>query len=396
MSLLSLSRPPSYRMKRTSLLVFALLGSVALRAQSSDDSDHHTAPPPENLTFLTDEYIYIPKYRFSLGMRGLSGSKTSFSGRGVITSAADYIGDTTSTNYSRTYHDGTVSVDTRTITTDDGNGTSVSVPIAPDGMTNNWSYIDASQITPAGNVAMHSYSADMIDSGSRSKATDNAYGVELSVARDMGKIAGRFEWNLSAGFSFNDLKADLTATVPANITTTTDIYSLDGAPAPTVGTTPTVLITSSPLSRTTTVTTDATSVTNLWKLKGAYYTFRAGPTVFLPITSHLRASVSVGAALVYSGTTYTVTQTLQPPLGDPIPADIPATTTNASVHFLPGYYADANLEYSLSETAGFYAGAVYQSTGDFTQEAKTDTADFFAKVDLRGLSGLRAGMNIKF
>jgi hypothetical protein len=157
-----------------------------------------------------------------------------------------------------------------------------------------------------------------------------------------------------------------------------------------------VLITSSPLSRTTTVTTDATSVTNLWKLKGAYYTFRAGPTVFLPITSHLRASVSVGAALVYSGTTYTVTQTLQTPLGDPIPADIPATTTNASVHFLPGYYADANLEYSLSETAGFYAGAVYQSTGDFTQEAKTDTADFFAKVDLRGLSGLRAGMNIKF
>ena len=381
-------------MKRISLLVFALFGLVALRAQ--DESDHPTAPPPENLTFLTDEYIYIPKYRFSLGMRGLSGSKTTFSGRGAIASAADYIGDTTSTNYSRSYHDGTVSVDTRTITTDDGNGTSVSVPIAPDGMTNNWSYIDASQITPAGNVAMHSYSADMIDSGSRSKATDNAYGVELSVARDMGKIAGRFEWNLSAGFSFNDLKADLTATVPANITTTTDIYSLDGAPAPTVGTTPTVLITSSPLSRTTTVTTDATSVTNLWKLKGAYYTFRAGPTVFLPITSHLRASVSVGAALVYSGTTYTVTQTLQTPLGDPIPADIPATTTNASVHFLPGYYADANLEYSLSETAGFYAGAVYQSTGDFTQEAKTDTADFFAKVDLRGLSGLRAGMNIKF
>jgi hypothetical protein len=390
MSLLSLSRPPSYRMKRTSLLVFALFGLVALRAQ--DESDHPTAPPPENLTFLTDEYIYIPKYRFSLGIRGLSGSKTSFSGRGAITSTADYIGDTTSTNYSRAYHDGTVSVDTRTITTDDGNGTSISVPIAPDGMTNNWSYIDATQITAAGNVAMHSYSADMVDSGSRSKATDNAYGVELSVARDMGKIAGRFEWNLSGGFSFNDLKADLTSTVPANITTTTDSYSLNGAPAPAVGTTPTILITSSPLSRTTTVTTDSTSVTNLWKLKGAYYTFRAGPTVFLPITSHLRASISVGAALVYSGTDYSVTQTFQTPLGDPIVETMDST----SVHFLPGYYADANIEYSISDTAGFYAGAVYQSTGSFTQEVKTDAADFFSKVDLSNLSGLRAGMNIKF
>ena len=390
MSLLSLSRPPSYRMKRTSLLVFALFGLVALRAQ--DESDHPTAPPPENLTFLTDEYIYIPKYRFSLGIRGLSGSKTTFSGRGSITSAGDYIGDTTSTNYSRAYHDGTVSVDTRTITTDDGNGTSISVPIAPDGMTNNWSYIDAAQITPAGNVAMHSYSADMINSGSRSKATDNAYGVELSVARDMGKIAGRFEWNLAAGFSFNDLKAALNSTVPANITIITDEYSKEGAPDPTVGTVSTTQITSSPQSRTTTVTTDSTSVTNSWKLRGAYYTFRAGPTVFLPITSHLRASLSVGAALVYSGTTYSVTQSLKTPLGDPIPEAMEST----SVHFLPGYYADANLEYSLSETAGFYAGAVYQSTGSFTQEVKTDTADFFSKVDLSSLSGLRAGMNIRF
>ena len=392
MSLLSLSRPPSLRMKRTSLLVFALFGSLALRAQ--DESDHPTAPPPENLTFLTDEYIYIPKYRFSLGIRGLSGSKTTFSGRGSITSATDYLGDTTSANYSRSYHDGTVSVDTRTITTDDGNGNSVSIPIAPDGMTNNWSYIDASQVTSAGNILMHSYSADMIDSGSRSKATDNAYGVELSVARDMGKIAGRFEWNLMAGFSFNDLKAELFSAVPANITTTTDTYSLNGAPAPAVGTVTSTLISSTPLSRTTTVTNDATSVTNLWKLKGAYYTFRAGPTVFLPITSHLRASISVGGALVYSGTTYTVTQSLQTPLGDPIPA--PETIESTSVHFLPGYYADANLEYSLTDTAGFYAGAVYQSTGSFTQEVKTDAADFFSKVDLSSLSGLRAGMNIKF
>ena len=140
MSLLSLSRPPSYRMKRTSLLVFALLGSVALRAQS--ETDHPTAPPPENLTFLTDEYIYIPKYKFSLGMRALSGARASFSGRASITSANDYIGAATGTGFSRVYHDGTVSPDTRTVNMDDGNGGSFNVPIAPDGKTNTWTYLE--------------------------------------------------------------------------------------------------------------------------------------------------------------------------------------------------------------------------------------------------------------
>ena len=154
MSLLSLSRPPSYRMKSTRLLVLTLLGSVALRAQ--DDSEHHTAPPPENLTFLTDEYVYIPKYKFSLGMRGLAGSKTSFSGRGVVASALDSIGAATGTGFNRSYHDGAVSVDTRTVSTDDGNGNTVNVPIAPDGNTNNWVYLDSRQVTPAGNIAMNS------------------------------------------------------------------------------------------------------------------------------------------------------------------------------------------------------------------------------------------------
>ena len=422
MSLLSLSRPPSYRMKRTSLLVFALLGSVALRAQ--DEHDHPTAPPPENLGFLTDEYIYIPKYRFSLGVRGLTGSKTSFSGRGLVASTAESIGAATGTGVSRLYHDGSVNVDTRTISTEDGFGGAINVPIAPDGMTSSWTYADPSQVTPAGNVAMHTYSADMIDVGPRTKDTDNAFGFEVVVARDMGKIATRFEWNLAAGFSLNDLKAGLRSTVPAKITTTTDVYSLNGAPAPvapftgtstassqtvvdangnavlnsdgtakTVNTDTATLLGNEPLSRVvSTSVTDTTSVTNSWKLKGAYFTFRAGPTLFLPITAHLRASVSGGAALVYAGTTYTVVQEFQPVTGDPITA----TMSDSSVHFLPGYYADANIEYWLTDTAGFYAGAVYQNTGEFKQEVKTDTADFFTKVDMSSLSGLRAGMNFKF
>jgi hypothetical protein len=409
-------------MKRTSLLVFALLGSVALRAQ--DETDHPTAPPPENLTFLTDEYIYIPKYKFSLGMRAMTGAKTSFSGRGVVASALDSIGAATGTGFSRIYHDGTVSPDTRTVSTDDGNGGNVNVPIAPDGKTSTWTYFDPAQVTPTGNIAMNSYSADIVDSGPRTKDANSAYGFEVVVARDMGKIATRFEWNLAAGFSLNDLSSGLRTTVPANITTTTDVYSLYGAPAPTApfsgtstatsqtvvdangnailnsdGTVKTVspdtitLLGNEPLSRNVSApVTDKTSVINSWQLKGAYLTFRAGPTLFLPITGHLRASVSVGAALVYAGTTYTVRQQFTPATGDAINL----IESDSANHFLPGYYADANLEYWITDTAGFYAGAVYQNTGDFKQEVKTDTTDFFTKVDMSSLSGLRAGMNFKF
>ena len=422
MSLLSLSRPPSYRMKRTSLLAFALLGSVALRAQ--DATEHPTAPPPENLTFLTDEYVYIPKYRFSLGIRALTGAKTSFSGRGSITSALDNIGAATGTGFARVYHDGTVSPDTRTVSVDDGNGGSLNVAIAPDGKTNNWTYVDPTQVTPTGNIAMNSYSADMIDAGPRTKNTDNTFGFEVVAARDMGKLGTHFEWNLAAGFSLNDLRAGLRTTVPATITTTTDVYSLYGAPAPAApftgvsaastqsvldangnavlnsdGTVKTVspdtvtLLGNEPLSRTTPPpVTDTTSVINSWQLKGAYFTFRAGPTLLLPITEHLRASVSVGGALVYAGTTYTIRQQFTPATGDAINL----VESDSANHFLPGYFADANLEYWLTDTAGFYAGAVYQNTGSFKQEVKTDTADFSTKVDMSSLSGLRAGVNIKF
>ena len=408
-------------MKRTCLIVLTLLGSVALRAQ--EENEHQSAPPPENLTFLTDEYIYIPKYKFSFGMRALSGSKTSFSGRGSIASTLEDPGLVTATGVPRTYHDGSVGLDTRTLSNDDGNGGSTSVPIAPDGKTSNWTYSDASQVTTTGTIEMHSYSADTIDTGPRTKDTDNAYGFEVTVARDMGKLGKRLEWNLEAGFSLNDLKASLVSAVSANVTTRTDAYSLNGAAAPAApytgssaatsqtvvdasgnpvlnsdGTAKTVtpdtltLLAMDPQSSNTQTVVDTTSVINSWKLKGAYFTFRAGPTLVMPFTQHLRATVSAGAALVYAGTIYTVAQSYQPVTGDPITQ----TVSDSSNHFLPGFYADANVEYWVTDTAGFYAGAVYQNTGEFKQTVKTDTADFSTKVDMSSLGGLRAGMNIRF
>ena len=154
----------------------------------------------------------------------------------------------------------------------------------------------------------------------------------------------------------------------------------------------TTLIGNQPVNRTTTTAADTTSVTNNWKLRGAYYTFRAGPTVQMPFTTRLSASLSLGAALVYAGSTYTVTQTFTPATG----ADITDTSSNTMSHMLPGYYADATVQFALTERAGFYAGAVYQSTGAYTQTINTDASHYSTRIDLANQSGLRAGMVIRF
>jgi hypothetical protein len=153
-----------------------------------------------------------------------------------------------------------------------------------------------------------------------------------------------------------------------------------------------VLLGNEPAGRTLTTLTDDMSVLNRWQLKGSYYTFRVGPTVWIPFTTRLRASLSVGAALVYSGTTYTVTQTFEPELG----AEISDTSSSEAYKLLPGYYADATLQFDLTERAGFYAGAVFQSAGSYTQNVNTENSNYSTKIDLANQNGVRAGLSVRF
>ena len=296
-------------------------------------------------------------------------------------------------------------------------------PIAPDGRTNSWNYTNASQLAVVpGYVAFNSYSAVIDDAAIRRKDSDSSAGIDLTMSRDMGKLFGRLPWTLTAGMSINDIAANTADRVRANISTITDLYSLFGQVPPdapytspstatttvtdaagntvlnddgsarTVTTDTSVLIGNEPAGRTTTSAIDSSSVTNNWKVKGAYYTFRAGPTVTLPVTSRLKATVSVGAAVVYSGTSYTVTQTFTPASG----ADITDTATSNAYKLLPGYYADATVQFDLTERTGFYAGAILQSAGSYTQNVDSANANYSTKIDLSNQQGIRAGMSYRF
>ena len=393
-------------MKHFRLLALgAFLLTTGLRALHAQEGG---APQEEIITdFGIDEYIYTPKFTLNIGVRSLSGAKSSFSGRGLVSSVQ--LGtDSTSPNILRTYHDGVVGADTRATVDPDGN---VSL-IYPDGYTNTWGYTVASQVGADGNMAFHTYSADIIDPGQRDKNANSSRGVEVVVARDMGQLTKKIDWKLFAGMSLNDLNSMRTEDVAAKVTTVTDYYTLNGQTPPpppyngpsagssgvigpdgsitTTAVDNTTLLGSSPLGRVTTVTNG--TVFNRWKVKGGYFTFRAGPSATYAITEKLKATLSVGAALVFVGSTYTVEQIYKPEVGDDIVGTVDSTTNK----LLPGYYADATLEYDFTERAGAYAGAVYQSNGSYDQSIATTDANYVTKIDLASLSGFRMGMNFRF
>jgi hypothetical protein len=166
----------------------------------------------------------------------------------------------------------------------------------------------------------------------------------------------------------------------------------DDGTAQSVTTDTTVLLTNQPLRADPKVTTDSSSVSSRWKLSGAYYTFRAGPTVQFPFSNRFKASFSAGAALLYAGSTYTVTQTYTPETG----ADVTDTSKSTMSHLLPGYYADATLHFDLTERTGFYAGAIVQGAGEYTHNVNSTAAQYSTKIDLAKQQGFRGGMTIRF
>lgn len=397
--------------------VLYLLALCAAHAQRGGEPE-----PIPDFTNL-DEFIYEPKTTLSIGIRSVGGAKTSFRGKGIIKSTED-IGNATDTNVTRRYHDGAVSADTRTTLIDNGDGTTSLVPITPDGKTASWNFSDDRQSAEApGYIAMHNFSAEVVDPTTRFKQGAGSAGLELVISRDMGNLFHtRLLWNLTAGMTINDISAKSTNQVLANLTKITDLYSLYGETAPTapyttpssvtttvtdangnpvlnpdgssqtVTTDTTVLISSTPVNRDQKTTTDSTSVTTRGVLKGAYYTFRAGPTIALPIGQRFRATFTAGATLIYAGSTYTVTQTYQPEIG----AEIVDTVTGDTTHLVPGYFADATMQFNLTSRTGFYAGAIFQQSGDYTQNITSPTSNYSTKIDFARQNGFRAGMTIKF
>ena len=367
---------------------------VTLRAQSDDDEDE------------TDYFPLVPTGNsLTFGMRILGGPKVSFGKLGTIPGTAS-IGDPTG-GATRSYDDGTVSLDPRV----DSFGSPVN-----DGLTNTWTYNFASQVTPSGDIAFHAYSANTSGAGLNAGKSD-ASGWEIQVGHSFGKIAGKVEFDLVAGFCFNSVEAKIDSSVPATLTTVTDTYSLYGQPVPgapysapsyssqtvldangnpvlgsdgtaqTVSVDTSTLLGAQPASRTT--TTSPTTVNGHWEIKGAYYTFRVGPLFKVPITERLKFTVGAGAALNYIGTRYIAQESVE--LTD-VTNQLQANDASNHSLAMPAYYADANAEYWLTERTGLYLGASFQKSGSYDQVVVDRTAN----IDLGSTYGFQSGITLRF
>ncbi len=399
---------------RLALLLAAPFALSALHAQ--EEQQQQARPPTEIPDFSNlDEFIYEPKSIMTLGMRRISGAKTSFSGQGKIVAPETLLDPATVATTSRAYHDGFVGLNARTTSVDNGDGAVVTQPLPSDGKTNTWNIVDSSQINSDGFAAFHVYSAQVTDTDVHSKKGAAAFGMELAVAYDMGKIGKtKLGWTLFGGMSINDINNSTSANVRANVTTVTDYYDLFGQTVPsgsyTAPSTSTVTLTNAdgtttdttidstillgdhPLGRTTATASSATSVRNRWKVRGAYYTFRAGASVIMPLWKNFKVSLSAGPAFIYSGTTYSVVETFSPDTG----TQITDSGDDIITRGLPGYFVDANLLYDITDRAGLYLGGSFQSAGSYNQTINTDNASYSTKIDLTKQTGMSAGMTYRF
>ncbi len=408
------------RLLRFALCV-ACLSFAGLRAA---DKDEEKQAPDEIPDFnQLDEYTYVPKSTLSLASRFfLNGPKTSYSGQGSIPSPADPGSDSTTANISRSYIDGIVNPDTRSLSVSNGIGEVTSVPIASDGRTNSWAYENASQLLPNGDMTFHTFSGEVTDTSVHDTSGTPSLGLELLMDRDMGKLGKHMKWAVTVGFSLGDIHSSTYANVPTVLTTTTDEYDLFGQvpPAPPYaspntisqavlnssgqlvsGTSSTsasqqadqtILLGNVPLSRTT-VPTDVDTV-NRYFIEGAYYTLRIGPTLIMPLGSHFKLSMSAGPDVIYSGSEFNVLENLVFETGEP---PITQLYQKENTRIMPGYYVDVDVRYDLTESAGFYVGNIYQGGGGYSQSVPSGTGTSYStRIDFSNQEGVKAGMTLRF
>jgi hypothetical protein len=420
-------------------LAFAapILGS--LYAQEGPPPEQYEPPPPVGMDV---DYFPPPKQKLFIGISVLSGPKIRFSGSGSIPSGVNP-GDTTDpTVTTRSFNDGTISPDARV-------GADGVTPITPDGRSNTFTFSNASQIDPNNNgVDFHTYSA-VADSGANAHGgrAGPGGGYDITFERDFGWHLGRLQINLIGGLGLNKISFSKTSEVQGTLTTTTFVFGTfntdvdgNGDPTPNPGlgsptgytpgapatsSTPGAPFVTTPFSSPTsttdpagnpvdnsplinnaatanpntptsgpaagTTTSDAL-LTESANINGAYFTLRLGAEITLPITDKFSASVSGGPALVYAGTTFSVDQTVTPPTGNPITSTVSDTFNTV----LPAYFANANVEYDLTDTTGLYLGAVFQSTTGYNQSINNPNGNYTTKIDFGNQEGVRMGVSFKF
>ncbi len=300
------------------------------------------------------------------------------------------------------------------------------------GLTRNWGYGAASQVTADGRMAMSTYSSTS-EGGNFAKKEGISAGLELQFVRTFSRSTQRLQWGVLTGISLNGINAKTAGSVTSTLNVRTDYYSLNGLTAPplpvtnvtdangnvtgtTVGsytapsfvdftasdgsvvqtngletTVPLAALPDGPTVETT--IPGGINVQGIWQVKGAYFMVRVGPSLRTHLTERLGLNASVGIAGAYAGSTYSVNETFEVPgVAGVLVGAVAGTQTSTAAKFISGYYADLNLEWAANERTGLFGGVTAQKLGSYDQSVGGRTAH----VDIGGAVGLRAGVSITF
>lgn len=416
-------------MNLRSVLPVALLASFVLpaAAQSTDEEQvQYTLP--------TDEW-YVPKSTLSFGVRVLSkGASVKFGNLGAVN---PYVNGPLA-NGDRAYADGFVqkdgvrlyeapsdptdpgsaegSITQHTVDVGGGRYEIVQKKRLADGtvedtvLSNNLAYNEAnsrywqaaseSQIV-GGRVQMSNYTTTSLGNSIEKDEGMNA-GIEMSLARAIGKLGQRIEWGVTAGIALNTMNAKTGGTVQSSLFKRSDYYNIVGTlptgywggPSYDNGTettAPVEYIDGRPDEEGAPVAMGATDVHGNWQIKGAYFMVRVGPSIRTKITDSIGLSASVGVAGAYSGSRYSVMEQIEVDLPDG-PMTITDERWDADSKLLAGFYADVNLDWAATERTGLFAGVSMQQFGTYEMAVAGRTAT----IDLGNAIGLRGGISVRF
>ncbi|MBP8256044.1 MAG: hypothetical protein KAX37_01880 [Opitutaceae bacterium] len=397
-----------------------------------------------NYADIPVEFRPIRNTSFSVGVRFIGGANVSFGSLGSISSNFSPQGPEAGA-VDRTYLDGAVHADSLRPNEKNADGTPISSPYGrysiraeifdadgnkiPDandpggtgnktqvsadflaytpGRTRSWSYTSDSQVTTPGVIAMHDYVAESSGAGLNSDSGAGP-GFELTASRRLGSI-GKIDWGIMFGAGITDINAKESASIKANLSVLTDLYRISGIVAPPsapysapsagdfVGDNgavysgnleTTVPLDAVPFQRTVVETANGADIDGHWQIKGAYFLFRVGPMIRIPIGERFAVTASAGYAGAYLGTTYRVKETLN--ISETL--SIPFEGEETYSKLLHGAYGEVNAEWWLTQRTGFFLGVTFEKLGKYEQTLAGRTAD----VDIGGNGGFRFGLTTRF
>lgn len=383
------------------LVVGSLFGAVlpVLAQVPNETPSRPQADPALPLPFRAPQE---PRNHISVGL-GISGGFTAeFFGVGRV--AAPTLPPINTPGQVYGYTDGFVQPDSTYSATAD--------PAVTD--TTFFGYQDASQRSVDGNgdniLSYHVYGADFAqDIGSEKAAAGHSW--ELKYERDIGRV-GKARWGLQGGFSFNGSDASRSETLTGDLRTVRDIYNFgsnaipqgaDGAgygngvfvrPAPTTEN-PTPVINLAPIAPVarddSQVTPDAAIVNGTYELSAAFYHFRLGPSVVIPIGQRFGVIASAGVAATVASSRFSSRQELVDDEENTLStSDESASESDVAV----GAYAETQAIFRVNRGVSIYTGVNYVGTSS-SFETRIDD-EKYANIDVSSNVSVSAGFRFSF